>query len=71
MLSAFVLYFFVHAGLIVMLLLLKGLVAADLTGFLTGALHRAGAAFFSALYIPPFYFIAHRLHLSFGGTEET
>ncbi|MPM51171.1 hypothetical protein SDC9_97918 [bioreactor metagenome] len=71
MLSAFVLYFFVHAGLIVMLLLLKGLVAADLTGFLTAALYRAGAALFSSLYIPPFYFIARWLHLSFGGTEET
>jgi len=70
MLSAFVLYFFVHAGLIVMLLLLR-LVAADLTGFLTGALYRAGAALFSSLYIPPFYFIARWLHLSFGGAEET
>jgi rod shape-determining protein MreD len=70
MLSAYVLYFFVHAGLIVMLLLLR-LVAADLSGFLTAALYRAGAALFSSLYIPPFYLIARWLHLSFGGTEET
>ncbi|HWP80288.1 MAG TPA: rod shape-determining protein MreD [Candidatus Acidoferrum sp.] len=71
MLSAIVLYVFVHFGLIVILLLLKGLVEVDLTGFPEAALQRAGAAALSALYIPPFYFIARWLHLSFGGAEET
>ena len=71
MLSALVLYAFVHVGLIVMLLLLRGLVAVDLTGFLASAAHRTGAAALSLVYIPPYYFIARWLHLSFGGAEES
>ena len=70
-LSALVLYGIVHLTFFALILFFRVFVIADMAGFVGYSAARFMTVLLSAVYIPPYYFIARWLHFSFWGTEET
>ena len=68
---ALVLYLASYAALIVGDLLLRLLITAQLSGFFRVAEVYTTTALVSLFYLPPLYYVARRMNLSFGGPRTT
>lgn len=68
---ALVLYLASYAALIVGDLLLRLLITAQLSGFSRVAEVYTTTALVSLFYLPPLYYVARRMNLSFGGPRTT
>ena len=68
---ALVLYLASYAALIVGDLLLRLLITAQLSGFFRVAEVYTTTALVSLLYLPPLYYVARRVNLTFGGQRTT
>lgn len=68
---ALVLYLASYAALIVGDLLLRLLITARLSGFFRVAEVYTTTALVSLFYLPPLYYVARRMNLSFGGPRTT
>ena len=68
---ALVLYLAWYAALIVGDLLLRLLITAQLSGFFRVAEVYTTTALVSLFYLPPLYYVARRMNLSFGGPRTT
>ena len=68
---ALVLYLASYAALIVGDLLLHLLITAQLSGFFRVAEVYTTTALVSLFYLPPLYYVARRMNLSFGGPRTT
>ena len=66
-----VLYLASYAALIVGDLLLRLLITAQLSGFFRVAEVYTTTALVSLLYLPPLYYVARRVNLTFGGQRTT